>query len=302
MRATATRVPHHARPIRAAVAVAVGLCFPAIAVIADPPRPSPIAAPDSDAILALNARAAIAADPALADLNLLVSVADRVAVVGGPVPDAALSGRVEAVLRKVAGLTDVKVSCWVPAAADPLQEMVGNRLKTASAPPTATAVASLPPVLGIRNFAPPTPAGPWAPAHAPPAADPRPVGQVTVQRVVPPPNITAFLLPPVAPPGAAVTPLPMPASGVTVPTATYPTIPPPAVPTAPADSAVELAPLLADLRAREPRFAGLTVALRGGTAVIAGSAALAADAWDLAAAVRGAAGVDRVVVGAVERR
>jgi hypothetical protein len=76
----------------------------------------------------------------------------------------------------------------------------------------------------------------------------------------------------------------------------YPTIPAPAVPTRPADS-VEAA--VAELR-RNPRFAGLTVAVTEGTATIAGVAARDDDPWALAAAVRKLPGVDRVVVGAVK--
>lgn len=288
MRATDPQPRPHPNPLRAA-AIAAGVCASFLPAIADPLRSSPLVAPDADALLALNARAALAADPALADLNLLVSVVDHVAVVGGPIPDAALEGRIAAVLEKLPGLTTVKVSCWVPAAEDPLREMVGRRLKTTNAPPP---VDTMPPVLGIRNFAPP--------AHD--ARTPRPAETVTVQRMVPTPNMATFLLSPVPTVGTSVTPLPMPVASAAVPPATYPTIPPPAVPTTPTDPAVELAPLLANLREREPRFSGLTVALKGGTAIITGTAGGAADAWDLASALRSAAGVDRVVVGVIRRR
>ncbi|MFO0852123.1 MAG: hypothetical protein U0871_26695 [Gemmataceae bacterium] len=66
--------------------------------------------------------------PELHRLNLIVSVVGRAAVVGGAVPDEAARSRVEAVLRAVPGLTDVKVACWVPAAEDPLVAKVGQRL------------------------------------------------------------------------------------------------------------------------------------------------------------------------------
>ncbi|MBX9581323.1 MAG: hypothetical protein K2X87_13520, partial [Gemmataceae bacterium] len=52
-------------------------------------------------------------------------------------------------------------------------------------------------------------------------------------------------------------------------------------------------------RRADPRFAGLTLALADGTLVIGGTAARAADAWDLAQNLRTLPGVDRVAVGSV---
>lgn len=246
-------------------------------------RPTPILPADSDPLLTAKVRAALAAEPDLAGLNLLVSVTDRVAVVGGPVPDEALPARVEQVLRTVPGLAEVKVSCWVTPADDPLKDLVGKRLH-AKAPPPAPAEPFTPPPLGIRNPAP----TPVATLPRTDEAKARPTGTVTVQRVVP----FAFLLEPVTSTGAAITPLPMPA-----PTG-YPTIPPTTLPVDPA----ALDPLLAEARAKEPRFAGLVVSVKGGTAVISGRAASDRDAWEFARLVRRAGGVDRVVVDRVDVR
>ncbi|MFO0852122.1 MAG: BON domain-containing protein [Gemmataceae bacterium] len=74
----------------------------------------------------------------------------------------------------------------------------------------------------------------------------------------------------------------------------YPTIPAPAVPTVPAEGPADV---LAGLKAKSSRFAGLTVTLANGVATVSGSAADPAAAWDAAAAIRAAAGVERVVVG-----
>src|SRR5262249_38911947 len=121
--------------------------------------------------------------------------------------------------------------------------------------------------------------------------DRRAPGAVTVQRIPVASAVAGFLLDPVAPGGRPVSTLPMPS-----PAAAYPTIPPPAVPTAPGSVAAGLAAL----RANRPRFAGLTVDLKAGAAVIAGRATRSADVWDFADAVRKLPGVDRVIVGPVD--
>lgn len=215
------------------------------------PAADPFAAPDSDAVLTVKVRGALADDKELAGLNLLVSVADRVAVVGGAVPDRSLADRAEKAARTVKGLKEVKVECWVAAVEDPLPRLVGDRLKDPA--PAAPPKPKLPPVLTL----------------APPDADldRRSGGTVTAQRMPAPPG--GFLLDPLA-----VTELP------------YPTISPPAVPTAPVD----------------PRFAALTVEVKNGTATIGGRARTHADAWDFADVVRKRPGVERVVVGDIATR
>ena len=111
---------------------------------ADPPAvppPSPAQAADADAILAVKVTGALAADPALAGLSLTVDVMNRVAVVGGPVPDADTLPKIRAALATVPGLAMVKVSGWVAAPADPLAHRVGELLRK---PPTDPA-APVPP-------------------------------------------------------------------------------------------------------------------------------------------------------------
>jgi hypothetical protein len=208
----------------------------------------PFAAPESDAVLTVKVRGALAADKELAGLNLLVSVADRVAVVGGGVPDKELADRAEKAARSVKGLKEVKVECWVASVDDPLTKLVGDRLKEPV--PAAPPKPRLPPMLSL----------------APPER--RAEGTVTARHM--PAAAAGFLLDPLAP----VSELP------------YPTIKPPAVPTAPLD----------------PRFAALTVELKDGTAVIGGRARSHADAWDFANHVRKRPGVGRVVVGQIDTR
>lgn len=237
--------------------------------------PAPAAPPlvVADPALELRARSALAADRELAGLALMVSVVDRIAVVGGPVPDAAAAARVEAVVRAVPGLAEVRVECWVPAAGeDPLRRLVADRLRGEDRPPLALTPRPAPdPSPPLLALAPPRP-----------PEGPRPTGTVTVQRIAASPALADLLLAPVAAGGV----LPMPTA----------TVPPPAVPTSAAGS---LPTVLAALK-RDPRFAGLTIEWRSGTAVIAGRAARDADAWAFAAAVRKLPGVGRVVVGDVD--
>jgi hypothetical protein len=225
----------------------------------------------TDSALELRARSALAADPQLTGLALIVSVVDRIAVVGGPVPDAAAAARVEAAVRAVPGLAEVRVECWAPTAGeDPLRRLVADRLRGDERPPLALPPRPAPdPSPPLLALAPPRP-----------PEEPRPTGTVTVQRIVAPPALADLLMAPVA--GGV---LPMPAV----------TTPPPAVPT----SAPGSVPTVPALR-RDPRFAGLTVGWRSDTAVIAGRAARHADVWAFADAVRRLPGVGRVVVGDVD--
>jgi hypothetical protein len=253
----------HGRPSLLALLAAAGLAL-GVTAAAAPPELFPRPAPSPDLELTVKAKAALAADPVLAGVNPVVSIVDRVAVVGGPVPSAAAADRLAEVLRGVPGLADVRVSCWVEAPDDPLKKLVADRLR-ASAP------------------APP-------PAAAPPAAavdtlpDPRPAAQVVVQRAA-----GALLLDPAAPrDGRSARAVPQP----------YPTIPAPAVPVRPDQ---DVAAAVAVVRGADPRFAGLTAAVRGDAVLIAGRAA-DGDAWDFAAAVRRVPGVGRVVLGRIDGR
>jgi hypothetical protein len=244
----------------------------ALVLLATPALAAPPAAV-TDPVLEQRARAALTADRELTGLALMVSVVDRIAVVGGPVPDAAATARVEATVRSVPGLADVRVECWVPGGGeDPLRKLVTDRLRGDARPPLA---------LTPRPTADPDP--PLLALAPRPTVEPLPTtGKVTVQRIAAPSAMAELLLAPVAAGGV----LPMPAA--TIPPQALPAAGPASVPT-----------VLAALK-RDPRFAGLTIEWRSGWAVIAGRAARDADAWAFADAVRKLPGVGGVVVGAVE--
>lgn len=276
----------HGRPtltrfLIAAAGAALGL---AAAAPAAPPDPLPRATGRGDLELTLRVKSALEADPALKGLNPVVSVVDRVAVVGGPAPSDAAIARLTDVLRTVPGLTDARVRCWVETPDDPLKTLAAARIKADAA------AAGLPPATALPGPpAPPVAGGPVAfPPSTVVALDPRPAGTVVAQRAVPP--VGAFLMDPVAPrSGRTFTP---PAA------APYPTIPAPAVPVRPNQ---DLAAAVEDVRRADPRFAGLTAVVRGDKVVIAGRAA-DGDAWDLAAVVRRVPGVGRVAFGRVDAR
>jgi hypothetical protein len=265
-----------------------------VGVVAVPAADPPARGPTSDAALAGQASAALAADPELAGLNLIVDVVHGAAEVGGPVPRMELAHRIEAVLKAVPGLTSVTVTVWVPASQDPLSRFVGKELRGTTKPRVAerARITSTPPLVIVPH--------PEPMADSPvrfdqlPPNPPEDPSQVTVRRIPASPGGALYLLDPVGPTGAAVTPLPMPAPAAAVGRA-YPTSPPTAVPASPAGLGA-IAVGIDAVRSADPRFVGLTVAVRGGTATIAGTARRVADAWDLASAIRRVPGVERVVI------
>lgn len=231
---------------------------------ADPPSV------ESDVVLAAKVSAAIAANPDLAGLSLTVDVVNRAAEVGGPVPDLGAIPKIETAAKTVAGLLSVRVTGWVTAGEDPLKAAVRKELAATPGLPSLVLV--------------PRPeSAPTTPRSALPRAAEKPDAAVTAQRI---PAANGFLLAPVGPTGA---------DPQAPPAALYPTIPPPAVPVVPVGTLTSggTAAGIDAARAADPRFARLTVDLRGGTAVIAGRSV---DAWDFAAAVRKVPGVERVVV------
>ena len=224
------------------------------------------AAPAYDVALARAALSVLDDDPALRDCNLVVSVVDRVAVVGGPVATAAQKDRAAELVRRVPGVRDVRNGCFVQAGSEPL---LRSNLSASRPLPV------LPPVVI-----------PLRPGSTTDAALPTgdlvaaaPVERSVVARRPTNPGEN-LLQPPVAtqPTVAAVSPYP-----------------PGVLTTRPGfGDAVETT------RRSDARFAGLRTEFRdGGTVVITGTARLASDAWDFAELVRGVPGVGRVAVGAV---
>jgi hypothetical protein len=276
-----TPVPAARRPVRrhfikfllAGLLLAAGVVS---AVVAQAPAERTRAGDD---VVALRVRQALADHPSLAPhkLNLLVTVIDGVAVVGGAVPDERLSRTIETAAAKVDGVARVKVTVWVtpPAQNDPLAARLGDKLNPRPAPPPQPAVT-----LSVPG-------------------DPRPTGSVTarttpVPSVLQPPVQSAertSRAPHVRPPGAEPPEYtPIPATNLP----TEPVVEPP-----PVRAAAPREPE-ADAWKRDPRFAKLTVEVRNGTAVIGGRATTHTAAWDLADEVRNWPTVERVVVGRVD--
>jgi hypothetical protein len=267
-------------------AAALGLL--ALAPVAAAPPPG-----TSDVVLARAALAALDADGPLRDVNLVVSVVDRVAVIGGPVPSAEHGKRAEALVRGVHGIEDVKNRCFVQPGADPLVRAVADRL----GPAPWRAAPALPGVVPHPRTGVASAAVLVSPEATVAAADPAGDHAVVVRRPANPVG-GGVLLPPIgASPSGSVLPVVPPV--VTPPTAVLtagPSAPPPA--TLPGRTA-DVLTAAAAVRNADSRFAGLTAELHDGTLVIAGSAARAADAWEFAQALRRLPGVARVAVGAV---
>ena len=275
---------HHAvapleRPSRLSRPLVIGALF-AILAISAAPAAEPSAAPAvSDVVLARSALTALDDDVQLRDVNLLVSVVDRVAVVGGPVPTLDQGKRAEAIVRRVPGIVEVKNRCFVQDAPEPLLRAMSERLP---ASPRRVLASELPGVVAspktgaVEEFAP-------SPGENHLAAVEPTEKSVVARRPVNPGD--SVLLPPVGLPGEKPSFAP----------AVAPVLPSAVLTSRPGDAlaAAEAA------RKAEPRFAGLNVAFSNGTLVIAGTAARASDAWDLAQELRRIPGVPRVAIGAV---
>lgn len=255
----------HSRFRSLALTAISGLAAFSAAPAAEPPSRSAV----PDVVLARTALAAIDADPVLREANLLVSVVDRVAVVGGPVRSSAEATRASSVVRNVPGIADVKNRCYVQDSPDPLLQALSTR--------STTQPANLPGVV----------------------ASPR-TGQV--EELTPPPGGTAAKVEPAGKPVVALRPS-NPGDSVLLPPVPPSSLPPrsgekPVMLTA-GRTAEALAAAEAARRA-EARFAGLSITFANGTVVVAGRAARAGDAWDLAQEIRKIPGVPRVAVGSID--
>lgn len=261
------------------------------ALVAQPPAPAKTAPPVAvaDVTLARAALAALDADPVLKDVNLIVSVVDRGAVVGGPVATDEIKKRAEAVIRGVPGIASVKNVCFVQSDPDPLLRAVAERMRAGT---KASGAAALP---GVA-LAPTAPEGHLPPLPPEPPSDllaGAPGSTVVAQAPALPP--VRVIGGPVAPagPGPVVKVQPLPPG----PTAG----PAPALPTAPAALTGarpgDVQSAAAALRRSDARFARLAVEEKpDGGLFVTGTCAKPADAWDFAAELRKIAGVPRVAV------
>jgi hypothetical protein len=277
---TVASAPHRPLPfailrIFAVVAALAGFASAAMAV--DPTPPSSAAPGLPDIVLARSALAALDAEAELKGVNLVVSVVDSVAVIGGPVPNIAVSRRAERVIRAVEGMKDVRNTCFISTGPDPLLKAVAVK---AGLPPRPV-MGELPGVLTNQL---PAPVSPFPPNTVASAIE----MDSTVVAQKPPlsaGNTGNILGAPVGPVGTAAPTSPA-----------LPTTAPGTLTSAPAAGLLNAA---SDMRKTEARFTNLTVDLQGGVLMVGGSAPRASDAWDFAQKLRQMPGVSRVAVGAV---
>lgn len=248
---------------------------------ASPPAATPPAAHRlavSDVTLARAVLAAMDADPVLKDVNLVVSVVDRGAVIGGPVAGDDVRRRAEEVVRAVRGIESVKNACFVQADPDPLLRAAAERLRSDARPtPAALPGVALAPS-SPEGFLPPQPPQPPSDSLA---------GANESKTVVQRPHLpgVSVLGAPVSPaaPGGAVSAAPPPAA--------------PGALTGSAGKPADIRAAVVAIRQADPRFTRLAVELKpDGGLLVSGWSARAADAWDFAARLRKIPGVAQVAV------
>lgn len=250
----------------------------------------------SDMVLGRAVHTAIDADAQLRGVNLIVSVVNRVAVIGGPVPTDEVGKRAEAVVRGVPGIEDVKNRCFVQQRPDPLLRAVAERVNPGARRPGPTELPGIVPSPRTFVFTPPTaealpPADNNVLAAVPVSPAPTTETAVVVRKPAPFTNGLDLLLgPPVAPASATTTVHPTPPPPIATPPPTWLTG------ASPANRPPDIIAAAAGVRQSNPRFAGLTVEVRSGIVVVVGKAAHPADAWDFADQLRKLPGVTRVAV------
>ncbi len=251
------------------------------------PPAAPVAKPVaiSDVALARAVLTAFDADPALKNVNILVSVVDRGAVIGGPVSTEELKKRAEAVVRAVPGIESVKNTCFVEADPDPLLRAVADRMKP-GAKQTGGAVLpgiAIPPT-AANGFMPPVPAQP-----------PTDLVAITPEKTVVAQHPNLLGTPVVGVLGAPV--LPGPAAKVKPVTPMVPSTAPGALTGSTSGKPADILAAVAAIRANDARFAKLAVELKpDGGLFVTGSVATAPDVWAFATEARKVPGVVRVAV------
>jgi hypothetical protein len=223
------------------------------------------------------------ADPVLKDVNIIVSVVDRSAVIGGPVSSEDVKKRVEEVVRSVRGIESVKNTCFVQADPDPLLRAVIERLRPG---PKPTDLSTLPGVAlapsAPEGFLPPPP--PQPPSDLLATAN-NPNARVAQSPSLPGVNILGAPVSPTAPNSAAkVTPA-------------IPTTPGALTGSVTVAKPADVQSAATAIRKTDARFARLVVELKpDGAVYVTGRCAKATDAWDFAAELRKIPGVSLVAV------
>ncbi len=248
-----------------------------------------------DVMLARAAIHAVHSDPRSQDLHLIISVVDRVAVIGGAVPTKAHGQEIaDRIRQQVPGILEVKNRCYLSVRPDPLLSiMTASRTIRQPFPvdlpsllPGSQDEATVEPIMGSVE---------GGVANAAPGEM-----RVVARRLANP--VDHVLL----------APIPFTEAGVSNPASVSPVPPPPLTlpiwsPTLPTPGAIvgrtpDVLSAAEAIRKADTRFSGLRLDLKEGTLTIAGSAARGADAWDLAQSLRVVPGVERVALGQVEVR
>lgn len=130
-------------------------------------------ASDTDHDLLLKVKTAIAAEPVLRSINVTVSVADGVAVLGGQVPSSSATELLVKAVKAVPGVSTVRADCWVPPTEDPLQAAMRAKLQPVSTPVKSPAVPFMGSSAAYSPVPPPAPPAPSGPPEYPTIPSPR---------------------------------------------------------------------------------------------------------------------------------
>jgi hypothetical protein len=248
----------------------------------------------SDVALARSALDLVDSDPQLRDANLVVSVVDRVAVIGGPVPDVELGRRAESLVRQVPGIAAVKNRCFVQVGPGSLIRAMAEPLPPYPHRPFLTDLPGVLPGTGwARSDEGALGAGDETFAVAPPGER-----AVVVRR--PSNQADNVLLGPLGARPGGDDRLPRPFAPV--PPAVLASIPQAAAPVLATQRSRDPRAAAELIRRADPRFAEVRLDFPGKTIVISGSIRRSSDAWDLAEMLRDVPGVDRVAIGTVKLR
>jgi hypothetical protein len=280
---------------------AAGLALLCLPVTAADPLPvtkpaSPFVSQSSDRLLSLNVSMALANDPEMAHLPILVDVLNKVAILGGGVPDESTKEKLEAVVRKVPGIKEVKNGCWIRQGDDPLKQMVNDRLDgltgivARDATQRLPSIFVMPPESQRRTVDEPLAVLPVS--QAPPVAmqtrpsDRRMSATVTVHRVPlsPLPGLEAPLK------ASDLSELPMP--GATATASPYPTIPATNLRTKP----LSLEEEIQRVQQSQLRWKAFQISTSGSTVRVSGKGYHSSDIWAFTEAIRHIPGIERILV------
>jgi osmotically-inducible protein OsmY len=147
-----------------AILLTTAVGSPLIAADTAPSRPKELPSVLADCRITVFARQALQENPALALLNVGVSVQDNIATLWGPIPSADLARHAEQTVRRVPGVAAVRNELQVEVTSASIQNMFGPPIKLTPREPVLMAVAPFAGTLAKRPFenkpAPPVPSTP----------------------------------------------------------------------------------------------------------------------------------------------